>query len=67
MIGACQLPPPFLKPFSVGPGKPIFDGAQILARRPGRAGVDFTGPDLFCLSGIASRIWPIETRKLLGP
>ena len=60
-------PPPFFKPFSVGPGKPIFDGAQILARRPGRAGVDFVGPDLFCLSGVASRIWPIETRKLLGP
>jgi len=60
-------PPPFYEPFEVGPGRPIFDGAQILARRSGRAGVDFVGPDLFCISGIASRLTPIETRKLMGP
>jgi hypothetical protein len=60
-------PAPFYAPFVVGPGRPIFDGAQIIARRPGRAGVDFVGPDLFVLAGIASRLVPIETRKLLGP
>ena len=60
-------PYPFVSPFSVGPGPPVFDGAQIVARRPGRAGVDYTGPDLYVLSGLASRIWSVETRKLLGP
>ena len=60
-------PAPFVKPFSVGPGPPVIDGAQIIARRAGRAGVDYTGPDLFVLSGLASRLWSVETRKLLGP
>lgn len=60
-------PPPFVAPFTVGPGPPVFDGAQIVARRAGRAGVDYTGPDLYVLGGLASRIWSVETRKLLGP
>lgn len=60
-------PSPFFGPLSLGPGRPIFDGLQVLARRPGRAGVDFAGPDLFALSGIASRVVPVEFRKVLGP
>lgn len=60
-------PPPFYGPLAIGPGRPIFDGLSILARRPGRAGVDFVGPELFALSAIASRVTPIELRKVLGP
>lgn len=66
--GRRQLnPAPFFAPLEVGPGRPIFDGLQIVARRPGRLGVDFVGPDLFALSGLASRVVPIELRKVLGP
>ena len=60
-------PPPFYGPIRVGPGRPVFDGLQIVARRPGRAGVDFVGPDLYCLAGVASRVIPVELRKILGP
>lgn len=60
-------PSPFFGPLELGPGRPIFDGLQVIARRPGRGGVDFTGPDLYALSGIASRVVPVELRKVLGP
>lgn len=60
-------PEPFFAPIVLGPGRPIFDGLQIVTRRPGRAGADFTGPDLFVLSGIASRLRTVELRKVLGP
>jgi|GEM_PF-2910282 len=60
-------PEPFYAPLQVGPGGQLFDGLQIVARRPGRAGVDFVGPDLLVLSGIAARVTPIELRKILGP
>ncbi len=60
-------PAPFYEPLSVGPGRPVFDGLQLLARRPGRIGVDFQGPDLFALSSVASRITPVELRRILGP
>lgn len=60
-------PEPFYGPLQVGPGGQIFDGLQIVARRPGRAGVDFVGPDLLVLSGIAARLTPVELRKILGP
>lgn len=60
-------PAPFFGPLQIGPGRPIFDGLAILARRPGRAGIDFVGPDLFALSGVASKVTPIELRKVLGP
>lgn len=60
-------PPPFYAPIPVGPGRPVFHGLQVLARRPGRRGVDFVGPDLFALTGIASELIPIELRKVLGP
>lgn len=63
---ATLAPPPYYGPLVVGPGRPVFDGLQICARRPGRAGVDFVGPDIYCLAA-ASRVTPIETRKLLGP
>lgn len=60
-------PAPFFGPLEVGPGRPIFDGLQVVARRPGRPGVDFTGPDLYALRGVASEVVAIELRKLLGP
>jgi hypothetical protein len=60
-------PPPFYEALAIGPGRPIFDGVQVLARRPGRAGVDFSGPDLFALAGQGSRVRPIEIQKILGP
>ena len=60
-------PEPFFAPLAVGPGRPLFDGLQIVAARPGRRGVDFRGPDLFALTGQASELIPIELRKVLGP
>ena len=60
-------PMPFGGPLQVGPGRPAFEGLQIIAARPGRRGVDFVGPDLFAVLGVASRITPIELRKLYGP
>lgn len=60
-------PEPFFGPLQVGPGGLIFDGLQIAARRPGRAGLDFVGPDLLVLSGVAARLTPVELRKILGP
>lgn len=60
-------PSPFFGPLELGPGRPIFDGLQVIARRPGRGGVDFVGPDLYALSGVASRVVPVELRKVLGP
>ncbi|MCC7380200.1 MAG: hypothetical protein IT384_00110 [Deltaproteobacteria bacterium] len=58
---------PFYAPLLLGPGRPIFDGLQIVAARPGRRGVDFTGPDLLALAGVASRITPVALREVLGP
>jgi hypothetical protein len=60
-------PAPFYSPLVVGRGPPISDGIALIARRPGRAGVDFAGPDLFALSNLASRVVPIELEALLGP
>ncbi len=59
-------PHPFGAPLSLGPGRPIFDGLSLCAVRPGRAGVDFVGPELFCLTQ-ASRIVPVELRQGFGP
>jgi hypothetical protein len=60
-------PPPFYAPLIVGPGRPLLDGLQAVARRPGRLGVDFVGPDTFALASVASRITPLELRRILGP
>ena len=60
-------PAPFFGPLAVGAGGEIFDGLQVVARRPGRAGVDFVGPDLFVLSGISAQVTPVELRRVLGP
>ncbi|MCA9553268.1 MAG: hypothetical protein KC933_24745 [Myxococcales bacterium] len=60
-------PAPFSGPLQVGAGGEVFEGLQVAALRPGRAGVDFVGPDLFVLSGIAARVTPVELRKVLGP
>ncbi|MBI2375063.1 MAG: hypothetical protein HYV07_13790 [Deltaproteobacteria bacterium] len=60
-------PPPFFEPLIIGEGGSFLSGLQVVATRPGRAGVDFTGPDLFALLGLASEVVPIELRKVLGP
>lgn len=60
-------PAPFFAPLQIGPGGTIFSGLQIVARRPGRAGVDFVGPDLMALSGLSASVTPVELRKVLGP
>jgi hypothetical protein len=60
-------PAPFFAPLIVGAGAPVFDGLQVVAPREGRRGVDFVGPDLYALSGLAARVTPVELRKLLGP
>ncbi len=58
---------PFFGPIVVGSGRPLFEGLQIVATRPGRAGVDFVGPDHLALLGIASKIVPLNTQEVLGP
>lgn len=60
-------PPPFTAPLVLGPGRPLIDGLNVVARRPGRAGLDFVGPDLFALANVASRVTPVELRRILGP
>jgi sugar lactone lactonase YvrE len=60
-------PPPFYAPLVLGPGRPLVDGLQAVARRPGRLGVDFVGPDTLALAGVASRVTPLELRRILGP
>ncbi len=42
-------------------------GVQSLAVRPGRNGVDRTGPDILVLLGLASRVATVDTRFILGP
>lgn len=60
-------PAPFYAPLVVGPGRPLLDGLQAVARRPGRVGVDFIGPDTLVLASVASRVTPLELRRILGP
>jgi hypothetical protein len=60
-------PLPFGGPLELGPGRPLFDGLQIVAVRPGRRGVDFVGPDLVALGGVASRLTPVDLSAVLGP
>jgi hypothetical protein len=60
-------PAPFYAPLATGPGRPILDGLQIVARRSGSRGVDFLGPDLYVLGGLASRVTPLNLRRILGP
>ncbi len=60
-------PPLFEEPFAVGPGLPVFDGLHTVARRPGRRGIDFEGPDIFVLSSLAARVRGLELRQLFGP
>lgn len=60
-------PAPFFGPLPVGAGGAVREGLQIVAARPGRAGVDFVGPDLMALVGLSASVTPIELRKVLGP
>lgn len=54
-------------PLSVGAGGAVFDGLQVVARRPGRRGVDFVGPDLFALFGLSAEIVAIDLLAIMGP
>ncbi|MBN2360580.1 MAG: hypothetical protein JXR83_14080 [Deltaproteobacteria bacterium] len=60
-------PWPFCSPLQVGEGGIAFGGAQMLALRAGRNGVDFRGPDLAVLMSLAARIATIDTRYIMGP
>lgn len=59
-------PMPFVVPIEIGPGRPANDGLQLIARRPGRAGVDFVGADMLALMR-ASKLVPLDFRQILGP
>ncbi|MFH1811969.1 MAG: hypothetical protein ABIJ09_24740 [Pseudomonadota bacterium] len=60
-------PWPFVKPLQVGEGGQAFAGAQALALRPGRNGVDFRGADLAVLLNLAARVATVDTRFVMGP
>ncbi len=60
-------PFPFVVPFDVGQSDGgFFEGAQDMAVRPGVPGVDYTGDDLFVITGISSRLVTVDTRSVLG-
>ncbi|OGE24558.1 MAG: hypothetical protein A3J42_10445 [Candidatus Dadabacteria bacterium RIFCSPHIGHO2_12_FULL_53_21] len=58
-------PFPYIAPFPAGirafdPGSNFFDGVQSLAIRPGEPGVDFTGPDIFFITGISEQLGSVD-------
>ncbi len=58
-------PFPYIAPFPAGirafdPGSDLFDGVQSLAIRPGEPGVDFTGPDIFFITGISRQLGSVD-------
>lgn len=59
-------PFPYIAPFPAGirafdPGSDLFDGVQSLAIRPGEPGVDFTGPDIFFITGISRQLGSVDS------
>ncbi len=59
-------PFPYAFPFPAGlrsdnPDSNFFDGVQSIAIRPGTAGIDFTGPDLYFITGLSSQLGSIDT------
>ena len=62
-----QLNPfPYITPFPAGiradnPNSVLFDGVQSLAIRPGVPKVDFTGADIFFITGISGQLGSVDS------
>lgn len=59
-------PFPYIAPFPAGikafdPGSIFFDGVQSLAIRPGTPGVNFSGPDIFYITGISEQLGSVDS------
>ncbi len=59
-------PFPYIAPFPAGirafdPDSDLFDGVQSLAIRPGEPGVNFTGPDIFFITGISRQLGSVDS------
>jgi hypothetical protein len=59
-------PFPYIAPFPAGirafdPGSNFFDGVQSLAIRPGEPGVNFSGPDIFFITGISEQLGSVDS------
>ncbi|MCI0482232.1 MAG: hypothetical protein L0213_11680, partial [Candidatus Dadabacteria bacterium] len=59
-------PFPYIAPFPAGirafdPDSDLFDGVQSLAIRPGEPGVNFTGPDIFFITGISEQLGSVDS------
>jgi hypothetical protein len=59
-------PFPYIAPFPAGirafnPGSDFFDGVQSLAIRPGEPGVNFSGPDIFFITGISEQLGSVDS------
>ncbi|NIP26022.1 MAG: hypothetical protein GWO38_19940 [Phycisphaerae bacterium] len=59
-------PFPYIVPFPAGirgddPNSQLFDGVQSLAIRPGEAGVDFTGADIYFITGISEQLGSVDS------
>ncbi|GJM16623.1 MAG: hypothetical protein DHS20C13_19500 [Thermodesulfobacteriota bacterium] len=59
-------PFPYITPFPAGlrgdsPNSQLFDGVQSLAIRSGESGVDFTGADLYFITGISEQLGSVDT------
>ena len=63
-------PFPAIAPFPSGlrafdPESELFDGVQELSLREGTLGQDFTGPNLFFITGISSQLGSINAGIIL--
>ncbi len=59
-------PFPYITPFPAGirgddPNSQLFDGVQSLAIRPGEPGVDFTGADIYFITGISEQLGSVDS------
>jgi len=59
-------PFPYIAPFPAGirafdPNSEFFDGVQSLAIRPGTPGVNFSGPDIFFITGISEQLGSVDS------
>ncbi|NIU86571.1 MAG: hypothetical protein GWN56_04520 [Nitrosopumilaceae archaeon] len=59
-------PFPYVFPFPAGiradnPNSQLFDGVQSLAIRPGVSGVDFTGADIYFITGISEQLGSVDS------
>ncbi|MEM7008168.1 MAG: hypothetical protein AAF462_03455 [Thermodesulfobacteriota bacterium] len=59
-------PFPYISPFPAGirgddPNSDLFDGVQSLAIRPGEPGVDFSGADIYFITGISQQLGSVDS------